>query len=113
MNYTRTTIAGQAVRDEIAAHRAAMARPSRYRPGTLDSESLCAHQREMANRGYRGAEIVQTIRGWSLRYDSGLQDWGLIERGLTSWGEAVAAAQRWQSQDPDRRYVTFTETVPT
>ena len=107
-DYTRLTIAGQDVLDAIARHRAATVLPSRRRPGTWDSETLCAHQRAMAARGYIGAEIVPTIRGFSLRYDSGLQNFGLIERGLATLEEAEIAARRWQIRAPTLRYVTRT-----
>jgi hypothetical protein len=112
MTYTHITIAGQSVLDEIDRERAATVLPSKRRPGCFDSETLCAHQRQIAARGYLGAEIVQTIRGFSLRYDSGLQNWGLIERGLLTWDAALAAAHRWQAGDPARRYVTWTEARP-
>jgi hypothetical protein len=95
--YIRHTIAGQDVLDAIAAHKAATVLPSTRRPGCYDSETLCAHQRRMAGLGY------------SLRYDSGLQEWGLIVRGLATHQDAVVAAMQWQARDPDHRYVTQTE----
>lgn len=107
--YIRHTIAGQDVLDAIAAHKAATVLPSTRRPGCFDSETLCAHQRRMAGLGYLGAEIVATIHGYSLRYDSGLQEWGLIVRGLATHQDAVVAAMQWQARDPDHRYVTQTE----
>jgi hypothetical protein len=107
--YVRNTIAGQDVLDVIAQHKAATVLPSKRRPGCLDSETLCAHQRRMAGLGFIGAEIVPTIRGYSLRYDSGLQDWGLIVRGLATYEDAVVAAMQWQAKDPSHRYVTHTE----
>jgi hypothetical protein len=106
--YSRLPVAGQDVLSEIAQHHAATVLPSPRQPGCFDSDTLCAHQRAMASRGYLGAEIVDTVRGFSLRYDSGLQDWGLIVRGLASYEDAVDAARRWQAADPTRRYVTRT-----
>jgi hypothetical protein len=107
-SYTREAVAGPAVLAEIARHKAASVLPSRHRPGCYDSETLCAHQREMASRGYLGAEIVETSHGFSLRYDSGLQDWGLIVRGCPTLADAERAAHHWQAADPTRRYVTRT-----
>lgn len=109
ITYTRITIAGQNVLDEINTDRAAAVKQSKLRAGCYDSESLCAHQIKMSQRGYLGAEIVQTLRGWSLRYNSGLQDFGLIVRGIATWDDAVAAAHQWQAADTARRYVTFTQ----
>lgn len=90
-----TVVAGQAVVDklnEIASHEVS------------DNTSLIHHQVNVARMGYLGAEIVRTIRGWSLRYDSGLQDFGLIQGGLATYNIAVQAAISWQDNDPHRRY---------
>lgn len=73
------------------------------------SEALCALQRKQAARGILGAEIVDTFYGFSVRYDSGLQNWGLLAscnaRQLDGSFEAAAEwAKAWVAQDPDRRY---------
>ena len=39
------------------------------------SEPLCEWQRDVSRRGIVGAEIVESMYGWSVRYDSGLQNW--------------------------------------
>jgi hypothetical protein len=99
-----TVVAGQMVVDAIRNERERVVRPSKTYPGLNDSESLCDHQRSVAARGVIGAEIVATIKGWSLRYDSGLQNWGLIRPGLATFDEALAAAKAWTAADPTRRY---------
>ena len=73
------------------------------------SEDLCSLQRKQAARGILGAELVESKYGWSVRYDSGLQNWGLIasSRSGTLDGslEAAAAwAQAWAAEDPSHRY---------
>lgn len=74
------------------------------------SDSLCIVQADFARRGYLGAEIVESIYGSSVRYDSGLQNFGLLAGKRIgnidgSYEAAVAWAQRWAAQDPSRRYV--------
>lgn len=73
------------------------------------SEQLCELQRKQARRGLLGAEIVQSNYGYSVRYDSGLQNWGLLASSKSgqldgSWDAAVAWVKSWVAQDPDRRY---------
>lgn len=80
----------------------------------LDAEkaqaaNLCSMQEAQAGRGYLGAQLVRSMFGWSVRYDSGLQGWGLLAsvRGGTldgSFKAAVEWAERWVAQDPKRRY---------
>lgn len=105
-NGTFRIIAGQDVVDEINFHKEATVK--RSWGDTYDSESLCAHQREMSRRGYLGAELVQSNYGTSVRYDSGLQNFGLIARARELGGTfeaAVEFARKWQAVDPVRRYV--------
>ena len=106
---TRVIVAGQEVADKISDLRSKMVLPSTRVPGCYDSETLCAFQRKMSEEGYLEAEIIQSLYGHSIRYASGLQNFGLIhtsrELGGTYDG-AVEAAKRWQSADPTRRYVT-------
>lgn len=73
------------------------------------SEHLCELQRKQARRGILGVEIVKSNYGYSVRYDSGLQNWGLLasskSRQLDGSFEAAAAwATAWVAQDPERRY---------
>ncbi len=94
-------IAGADVVDRIRASRAAL------RGG---DGNLCAAQERDARAGILGAEIVRSMYGYSVRYDSGLQGWAILagcRRGDLdgSYDAAVAWARRWQAADPDRRYV--------
>lgn len=77
-----------------------------------ESEALCAKQRQDAVNGFLGAEIVKSFYGYSLRYDSGLQNFGLIAKaadiGLPSTLEkATKYAKRWASHEPTKRYAWF------
>lgn len=90
-----TVIAGQDVVDRIRASRAAL------RGG---DDNLVRAQERDAQAGILGAEIVQTTRGWSVRYDSGLQGRGILFPGPMSFTRAAAWAWEWQARDPDRRY---------
>jgi hypothetical protein len=73
-----------------------------------DSEALCRLQRAQAARGILGAQIVASNYGFSVRYDSGLQDWGLLRRSRDcadrSREAAVAFCEAWVAHDPERRY---------
>ena len=107
---TRTIIAGQDVAAAIAAHKAAVVLPSPIYAGSFDSESLCAHQREMSRRGYVEAEIVKSNYGFSLRYASGLQNFGLIATAREIGGSfeaAIAYAETWQAASPAFRFVSL------
>lgn len=104
-------IAGLDVVEAIRAERARTVAAG-SRPGTFDSETLCRHQERIASRGVLGAEIVKSNYGYSVRYDSGLQNWGLLasSRAGTVDGSleaAIAWAKTWQAEDPTRRYVSM------
>lgn len=108
----RQIVAGHDVFAIIEAHKAATVKPSEFRPGCFDSESLVEHQREMSRRGYIEAEIVRSNYGHSLRYASGLQNFGLIARAREiggSFEQAVEYAKRWQAQDASHRFVSVRE----
>lgn len=73
------------------------------------SEPLCLLQREWSGRGYLGAEIVQSNYGCSVRYDSGLQNFGLLASSRAkdvdgTLAGAVAWVEAWVAKDPTRRY---------
>lgn len=70
----------------------------------FESESLCAFQQSVARRGIIGAEVVETIYGFSLRYDSGLQNFGIIVRRIPTLEAAHEAARSWVAQDSSKRY---------
>lgn len=72
-----------------------------------ESEALCRLQGEHSRRGILGVEIVCSIHGHSIRYDSGIQGFGLLASSRELGGTLEAAeawAKRWVSQDPARRY---------
>jgi hypothetical protein len=98
-------IAGQAIWDAMQDEKA------RHVPigaGGYQSEALCKLQRSWAGRGIIGAQIVQSNYGWSVRYDSGLQNWGILRasRGAAdpSHEAAVAFCREWVAEDPAGRY---------
>ena len=75
----------------------------------FQSEPLCEFQKSVSRRGIIGAEIVLSNYGYSVRYDSGLQDWGLLASSRSKQvdgtiEDAVKFAERWVAQDPERRY---------
>lgn len=73
------------------------------------SDNLCALQRERAGRMVLGVEIVQSMYGHSVRYDSGLQNFGILASKRYgnidgSYESAERFAKAWVSHDPTRRY---------
>jgi hypothetical protein len=109
--YTRRLIAGADLYDALRAEREAL---PRARCGNFESEALCRLQEAQARRGILGAELVETIYGWSVRYDSGLQNFGILAgpRSGRLDGSLEAAekfARQWVAEDASRRYVTVTE----
>lgn len=112
-SYKREVIAGAEV---VARLEAAKISQVPKTPRGYESEQLCALQQSQARAGYLGAELVESIYGWSVRYNSGLQNFGIIfgsRRGNLdgTYEDAVAKAKAWQAQDPERRYVTRTTRV--
>ena len=108
---SKIVVAGQDVADRIAMMRLAMVQTSRSDSSLYDSNSLCRFQERMAITGYVEAEIVLSNYGYSVRYASGLQNFGLIYSSRAKQVDgtlegAIAAAKRWQAENPARRYVT-------
>jgi hypothetical protein len=73
------------------------------------SEQLCALQREQAGRGIIGVEVVCSMYGHSVRYDSGLQNFGLLAGSRNkeldgTLADAERYATEWVAKDPTRRY---------
>jgi hypothetical protein len=67
-------------------------------------QSLIALQEDQARRGYIPAVLVETINGWSVRYASGLQGFGIIYFGKgQSRAQVIAAGVAWANQDPEHR----------
>jgi hypothetical protein len=101
-------IAGEPLVDRMSEE---TKRRCEYRGGGYASDQLCALQCEQAGRGILGVELVKSIYGWSVRYDSGLQNFGLVARTKARGGEldgsleaATAFATKWVASDPERRY---------
>jgi hypothetical protein len=98
-------IAGHALYAELQVEKDAMVPKTE---AGYDSADLCRWQSRKAGRGIVGAHIVRSTYGWSVRYDSGLQNWGLLRaaRGSadTSREAAVAFCIAWVAADPAHRY---------
>jgi hypothetical protein len=76
---------------------------------TKGGEDLCRVQEAQASRGIQGAQLVRSMFGWSVRYDSGLQGWGLLASSRQgtldgSLRAAVEWAEDWAAQAPTHRY---------
>lgn len=78
------------------------------------SEPLCAWQSEVARRGVIGATLVKSMYGWSVRYDSGIQNFGILAGARSgvldgTLKAAVEWAKGWVAEDPTRRYAWVRE----
>lgn len=95
-------VAGEELVDRLSTEQVLRCRKGAY---GYDSTDLVALQREQAGRGILGVEIVQSIYGQSVRYDSGLQNFGLVlaGKGITL-EEAEKWCRDWVAKDPQRRY---------
>lgn len=107
-----TIVAGQALCAALHAEQVAKVRVtgSDANGPLYDSEGLCRLHAEQDRRGILGAELVKSIYGWSVRYDSGLQNFGIIAGARYgqvdgTYEDAVRFAQQWAAEDPTRRYV--------
>ena len=99
-------VAGEALVDAIAAETKAKCRWTGY---GYASDDICALQQQQAARGIIGVEIVKSNYGFSVRYDSGLQNFGLVasaRRGELdgSYEAASAFCREWVNRDAARRY---------
>jgi hypothetical protein len=65
-------------------------------------ESHANVQVEQAARGRLSAELVESIRGWSVRYASNLQNRAFIFRRGTK-EQAIEAGKTWANADPKNR----------
>lgn len=112
----RTFIAGQELYEAAQAERAAAIEASGVPYGQGRSEVLCRVQERQAGRGLVGAHIVKSMYGYSVRYDSGLQNWGLLHRAASCRDPSFAAAldfcRQWVAQDPTHRYAWHSEVAP-
>lgn len=104
-------VAGQEVHAALQAEKGATV-PHSKKPGLehcFQSEPLCRWQSECYFRGVRGVEIVKSIYGYSVRYDSGLANFGLLASARQgeldgTFEDAVRYAAEWCSYDPEHRY---------
>jgi len=93
-------VAGQAAHDQWeAAKKQAMA----------NGQTLVEVQEQQSYAGRVGAELVHSLYGWSLRYDSGLQNFDIIassRRGDLdgTLEDAIKYAERWVAHDRTKRY---------
>ncbi len=103
-------VLGKEVADLLQKDKELKVEPSYEVAGCWESESLCRWQRDIRNRGFIGAELVKSKYGWSLRYRSGLDNFGLI-RSCThgdldgTLKDAICAAREWVTEDPAKRWV--------
>lgn len=103
-------VAGQTVVDGLRQARQQTVRPSSDRLGCFDSADLITQQCREAAAGIVGVEICVFSSGCSVRYDSGLQGFGLLasaKRGNIdgTYEDAARWASAWQAQEPTKRYV--------
>lgn len=101
-----TVIAG---RDLLIAMEAEQDATVEFTGRGYDSEQLCALQQREARRGILGVEVVVSNYGCSVRYDSGLQNFGLVASSRTkevdgTLEDAERFAREWVARDPKRRY---------
>lgn len=99
-------VAGEALVDAMSAEQKLRCR---WTGGGYASDELCVLQREQAARGILGCEIVASNYGHSVRYDSGLQNFGLLASSRSgpldgSLEHAERWAREWVAHDPTRRY---------
>jgi hypothetical protein len=104
------TIFGQDVRAALDQERAEQCAASRKYAGCFESESLCRWQADVHYRGFRGAHLVESKYGWSVRSDSGMENFMLLASSRAgdldgSRQDAEKWAREWQEQDAMRRYV--------
>jgi hypothetical protein len=107
---TMILVAGAELYAELQAEKRALVEENAR---GFNSEQLCALQRKVAARGVVGAQIVKSMYGFSVRYDSGLQDWGLLKTSRGSADPSLEAAEafcrEWVAADPTHRYAWKTE----
>ncbi len=113
---THITLFGKEITDFIRREKERLVPHSKI-PGMencFQSEPLCDFQRDISKMGFIGATFCKSIYGWSLRYDSGLQDFGLIYSARCkevdgTYEDCLRMAHKWQAEDPEHRYVTTRE----
>lgn len=110
------TLLGQEVRKLVEAEYAKALAGIEGRQGgwpqSPRDEALCNAQSALHSRGYRSAELVKSVFGWSVRSGSGLDGFALLASSRTgvltgSAGDALKWAMNWVSDDPNKRDVFF------
>lgn len=104
-------VAGQQVHAALQAEKERTV-PHSKKPGMgqyFESEPLCRWQSECYRRGVLGVEIVRSIYGYSVRYDSGLANFGLLASSRHgeldgTFEDAVRYATEWCNEDQAHRY---------
>src|SRR3979490_91481 len=108
----RTVFFGQDVHAALDAERVLECVASKRYPGCFESDSLCRWQSEVFQRGFRGACLSETIFGWSVRSDTGLENFRILaghrsgELPNATKEQALEGARNWQAEAPTLRYVT-------
>lgn len=72
----------------------------------FESEQLCRVQRDQSAAGRREAHLCRSIYGWTLRYASGLQEWGIIYSSKNHNPQnCLTEALNWVATSPELRSV--------
>lgn len=110
MNFQTLVLAGnlEPWREEIRQK----CRPGIYE-GTFKSDDLCRVQVSQHSRGFREAQLSQTIYGWCVRLRSGLCADQLLLSGRllgrkVSREEALEFGRQWVAEAPEHHVLTET-----
>lgn len=69
-----------------------------------DTKGLVSLQENQAARGRLSAHLIRSIYGWTVRYASGLQNFGLLYASQSSdIRKAVEFGVEWANKDPENR----------
>lgn len=98
-------VAGAAVVERMRSTRVTLVNES----GHVRSDLLCTLQRSEFRAGIQGAEICRSHYGFSVRSDSGLNNFALLASSRSrqvdgTYEDAVRWATNWVEQDPEHRY---------
>lgn len=103
-------LVGAEVEAALYADKVARVARSAFYADFFESESLCTWQSEMHARGYCAVVLTKSVLGWSVRYRSGLDGFGVLAgvRDGTLTGtflDALAYARQWQNALSSKRFV--------
>jgi hypothetical protein len=101
-------VAGRTAHEAESASRAVNVKPSTYRPGCLDTETLIAWQTGVGRR-WRSVQVCRSKYGWCVRATSGLDGFALLAGSRDGYldgtfKDALRWANEWVAQDPEHRY---------